>query len=130
MILRAAAQVIERFGWHQGGLGNTWDGFCLVGALQYVSTEIECGSDTAHRAYIALGSNLGAKPERWNDWICPSKERAVLVLRQTADMIDRQRAAYERPALSAWRVGIVTEPAPVPVNLPAQAAPQPDLVHA
>ena len=76
------SDLIERYGWVQGQLGNTRIGFCLEGAIfEWEKTQWDKESyESAYQSvYLALGSqNLVI----WNDAPSRTKAEVLAVLRQ------------------------------------------------
>lgn len=79
-VLREAAKVIEKYGWHQNDYGNESQGFCAIGALSKAGPLADI--DTAIRALQKHVRRLSIAD--WNDKPGRTKEEVLKALRGAA----------------------------------------------
>jgi hypothetical protein len=86
-ILREAAAAILKYGWIQGGFGGPREGFCVIGAINFVRASL-AEHDLAMRAFrehlgiLVIGS--------WNDRPERTKEQVIEKLLSAADKLEEQ----------------------------------------
>ena len=76
------SDLIERYGWVQGRLGNTRIGFCLEGAIfEWAMTQWD--KDAYYDAYRKVSLVIGSRSlSQWNDAPERTKDEVLAVLRQ------------------------------------------------
>lgn len=79
-ILLEAANIIERYGWHQGDFGSKGLGFCALGAIKEASKDGTGMSTAMFRASRYVGGYI----DSWNDHVWRTKEEVVAALRGAA----------------------------------------------
>ena len=63
--MMTAYEVIQKYGWTQGRLGNYTDGFCINGALHYAYA---CDMHEQSKAFDKLSTTIGSQHlALWND---------------------------------------------------------------
>ena len=90
--LEASRDIIEKYGWIQGDLGNTEQGFCMMGAIdQHIHTEEhDSNPGRFYRAYKTLRLVIGHNHiSEWNDKEGRTKEEVITAFNQAITELAR-----------------------------------------